>query len=832
MRKKYFLTYTLLFAVMAVFVFSSFWMTGTGLVWESDGLSQHYNALVYFGKWGRSILSTGEVPLWDSAIGHGADILTTLHYYVIGDPLNLLSIPVPERYTEYLYCGLILLRLYLAGITFSCFCFCREKGQMATLAGSFSYVFCGYALQVLCKHPFFLNPLIYLPLLCIGAERIFQKKKPTLLILMVCLSAVSNFYFFYMLASCVVFYVIARYLSLHDKKSIRLFLGLVGRFFGYALVGVMMAAVILLPVILLFLSTYRSDIEQITPYLYNKEYYLYLFPAFFCATSVGQYTIWGFTIPAFLAVILLFWQKGEHGVLKGSFLIMTAMYLIPAVGKMMNGFSYVSNRWGFLYAGLVSYILVTMWPTFASHKRGVQMGMLVFLFANILYNAYYRYGVEQEDSVAECMPLGTCYQSVEEMAPFAVKDILQGDASFSRYETDDVKPRNAGTIAGVPGVETFWSLIPGTKSQYFLEMANTQRYSYMFDNNSQRTFLNALSNVGYYVQKNEKSAVPYGYEKISEEPVKGYHIYKNRYTLPLGYTTDAYIERDTYDKQNALERQEALMQGVLLEDTTQLPAGIQKAEPEYTAKRIPYTIGKTDGVSVDLEKGTFQVTKEKAKMTLLFEGLPDSETYVLIHGMKVQTNEDFWNSKAQIFDVSFSAKGCKRKLRCYTPYFIRPSGQTDFLIHMGYREKPLTKVTVTFQSKGHGTIEDLAVYCQPMEHYKEQVVKLREDVLKHETFGTNTIRGTIDLKQDKILCLTVPYDKGWTAYVDGEKATLLQANTMYMALPLSAGNHTLELRYETYGLKVGILISLIGVACFTVICIYNRKNCKLKSRRM
>ena len=171
-------------------------------------------------------------------------------------------------------------------------------------------------------------------------------------------------------------------------------------------------------------------------------------------------------------------------------------------------------------------------------------------------------------------------------------------------------------------------------------------------------------------------------------------------------------------------------------------------------------------------------------------------------------------------------------MRCYTPYFIRPSGQTDFLIHMGYREKPLTKVTVTFQSKGHGTIEDLAVYCQPMEHYKEQVVKLREDVLKHETFGTNTIRGTIDLKQDKILCLTVPYDKGWTAYVDGEKATLLQANTMYMALPLSAGNHTLELRYETYGLKVGILISLIGVACFTVICIYNRKNCKLKSRRM
>lgn len=836
MRKKYFITYTLLFLAIAACVFYSFWGTGVGFVWRKDGMSQHYNALVYFGKWGRSILSTGKVPLWDSAIGHGADILTTLHYYVVGDPLNLLSILVPERYTEYLYCGLVILRLYLAGLAFSGFCFCRGKGQMATLAGSFSYVFCGYALQVLCKHPFFLNPLIYLPLLCIGVERICQRKKPALFMLSVCLSAVSNFYFFYMLAFAVVFYVVARYISLRDKKSIREFLRLIGRFFGYALVGVMMAAVILLPVILLFLNTYRSDIEQITPFFYSRSYYKSLIPGFLKVTSLGSYTILGFTLPALLAVILLFLQRKKYGVLKGSFLIMTAMYLVPAMGKMMNGFSYVSNRWGFMYAGLVSYILVTMWPEFVSipvirkkgaeKKQWMQMGILVLLFVNILYNAYYRYGVNGKNSVSECMPLGTCYSKLEKTAAFAMKEIAESENSFSRYETDNAKPKNAGAIAGVPGVETFWSLVPGTKSQYFFEMANTQRFSYMFDNNSQRTFLNALSNVGYYVQKNEKSAMPYGYEKVGGERVNGYYIYKNRYTLPLGYTSDSYIERDTYDKQNALERQETLMQGVLLEDTTQLPAGIQKAKPEYTAKQISYTIGETDGVSVDLEKGIFQVTKKKGKMTLIFEGIPNSETYVMIKGMKVQTNKKYWSLKAQMFEVAFSTEGCEQSLRCYTPYYTRPSGQTDFVIHMGYRERPLTKVTVTFQSKGHGTMDELAVYCQPMEHYEEQVAKLREDVLEHETFGTNTIRGTIDLKQDKILCLTVPYDKGWTAYVDGEKTTLLQANTMYMALPLQAGSHTVELRYETYGLKAGMLISLIGVVCFVLIFPSDRKHHK------
>ena len=41
--------------------------------------------------------------MWDMNIGYGSDILTTLHYYVIGDPLTLLSVFVPADKTEVLY---------------------------------------------------------------------------------------------------------------------------------------------------------------------------------------------------------------------------------------------------------------------------------------------------------------------------------------------------------------------------------------------------------------------------------------------------------------------------------------------------------------------------------------------------------------------------------------------------------------------------------------------------------------------------------------------------------------------------------------------------------
>ena len=43
------------------------------------------------------------LPQWDFSIGLGSDILTTLHFYAIGDPLDLLSIACPAKYAAYLY---------------------------------------------------------------------------------------------------------------------------------------------------------------------------------------------------------------------------------------------------------------------------------------------------------------------------------------------------------------------------------------------------------------------------------------------------------------------------------------------------------------------------------------------------------------------------------------------------------------------------------------------------------------------------------------------------------------------------------------------------------
>lgn len=819
---QYFATYSVLFAILAMAIFAIYYIRGNSFVWKEDGINQHYQALAYIGEWLREWFSTGKMPMWDFNLGQGVDVLSTFNYYGIGDLLTLTSAFVPVRYTEYLYMLLIFVRMYLAGIAFSLFAFEMKKGYRATLAGALNYSFCGYALQVLARHPFFLNPMIYLPLLLMGSERILKKKKPTLFMVMVCISAISNFYFFYMLVIGVVVYVVARYLTL-EEKSVSHCLRMVGRFFGYAVVGVMMAAVLLLPVILLFLNTYRGDVEVLMDNFYTENYYRQMIKGFLFPMQVGNYGVLGFTLPALVAVILLFVRQKGCRMLKILVLGTSLMYVFPIAAKVMNGFSYPSNRWGFLYAMLISYVLTFMWQEMMTcvrkYKSVLQTALLAFICLNLVYNIGYCY----KDSALKYVSIGKCYKFLQSSAAKAAKDTDREDV-YSRYETDYAEPQNAGALTQMPSVDFFYSLVPAERSQRYMELDMLHNYTYKFTNNNYRTFVNATSSVGYFVQKKSSTPVPYGYEKISETKKGTYNIYKNFYTLPLGYTTANYIARETYEQMSSADKQEAMLQGVVLDETKKIQDDYKESQLTFTSQEIPFTIEKTKNVSVDMEKGTFYASKKNATITLKVKTIPNSETYVCIKGMEARTSEEHWTATKQLLLIDFRAEGYKTTLRYYTPYHIRPNGQTDYLVNLGYRENSYDTITITFRRKARGTFDDFSVYAQPMTSYPSQIEELRKESLQDVCQETNYMSGKITVSEDKLLCLTIPYDKGWKAYVDGKETDILKANTMYMALPLEAGEHKIELRYCTYGFKLGLAVSIVGFAAFVVIILMERRK--------
>ncbi len=50
----------------------------------------------------------------------------------------------------------------------------------------------------------------------------------------------------------------------------------------------------------------------------------------------------------------------------------------------------------------------------------------------------------------------------------------------------------------------------------------------------------------------------------------------------------------------------------------------------------------------------------------------------------------------------------------------------------------------------------------------------------------------------------------WRAYVDGEPREVLTADHLLRAVPIPAGERTVELRFESRALRFGVMISLVA----------------------
>ena len=70
-----------------------------------------------------------------------------------------------------------------------------------------------------------------------------------------------------------------------------------------------------------------------------------------------------------------------------------------------------------------------------------------------------------------------------------------------------------------------------------------------------------------------------------------------------------------------------------------------------------------------------------------------------------------------------------------------------------------------------------------------------------------------------LLVLSEAYYPAWKAYVDGQPVPLYAADHVLRAVPVPAGEHTVELRYESWSLRVGLAISLIAYLALTALAV-------------
>ncbi|WP_143790423.1 YfhO family protein, partial [Oenococcus oeni] len=140
--------YTILFVLLIIAIFAGTALTKSSLIWNADGISQHYPALVYWRKILRAwIFYHRSLPSWNWHIGLGQGTIQTFSYYNLGDIFTYPSIFVSQAHLGIYYSIMILVRLYFVGFSFlwAAKRFIPTAKKNSLLIASFTYIFTGYS---------------------------------------------------------------------------------------------------------------------------------------------------------------------------------------------------------------------------------------------------------------------------------------------------------------------------------------------------------------------------------------------------------------------------------------------------------------------------------------------------------------------------------------------------------------------------------------------------------------------------------------------------------------------------------------------------------------
>ena len=75
-----------------------------------------------------------------------------------------------------------------------------------------------------------------------------------------------------------------------------------------------------------------------------------------------------------------------------------------------------------------------------------------------------------------------------------------------------------------------------------------------------------------------------------------------------------------------------------------------------------------------------------------------------------------------------------------------------------------------------------------------------------------------------MLFMSIPYDRGWNVYVDGQKTEITKVYGAFMGIDMNSGKHDVMLKYVPEGLYTGLIISIIAWAVFILIIIFQKKK--------
>lgn len=744
-------------------------------------------------------LRDGSFSLWDFNNGLGINQFN----FNLFDPFLMLLYGVgvvlgPAHML--LYINVIqILKIMVAAFAFYWFLSQFSFSVLSKMITSYAYALNGFLL-VWGQHYQFGTVVIYFPLMLLFCEKFIQKKKGKALFpVMVFLCGIYSVYFTYMCLAATGLYLLFRILMLDGltwKERIQRFL------LGCAemIMGVGMSLVVFLPmaeVLLDVSSRLESDGTGLLDFLrqcftpYSRKFYLSMLKRMFSSNLQNGYglakgpqqyvmnyyedpVLFCSTLAVFLNVQFLAvlrkadMTKRAKRVLYGVAALILVGTALPVGGTVFNYFTLPTQRYTFVLMTVFLLLMAWMWDYM---RKGGKLNLVLILAVTALMGWAYWCGYEQAG-----------FQEYRtNILILTVTGILTAVCLTLLCFLKDTQIRNV--ILGVMGVVLVVNVVSegGTNYQNRVTMKKTdvpaevmvqetQRYEEMRTSDDKEIKYRAeiekpqdffremyrvdLADCLNYLKENDPT-----FYRVEKDYISG--------TVSMDSSGQGYRGISTYN---------SVMNGNVKEF-------VETCYPElFFADHNHYTFWN----NVD---DNWLAAFLGVKYILSGNGEPDETKYKLLDQVgSLYIHENVLDAQtAHFYTQDISEESLKE------------------LCTEENREELLGEAIALEDGTEIGDASEI----QTLKSEEQETAEQNSSVTLDAPQKDSVVTGSVHAEADGYALFMIPYEKGWSLTINGEKAELLRGDIGFLACEVPEGDHTILLTFEAPGLKAGTIGSVL-----------------------
>lgn len=181
-----------------------------------------------------------------------------------------------------------------------------------------------------------------------------------------------------------------------------------------------------------------------------------------------------------------------------------------------------------------------------------------------------------------------------------------------------------------------------------------------------------------------------------------------------------------------------------------------------------------------------------------------------------------------------------REIKISSPTMSIADGTTkldkcnDRIVELGACEGTTYKLKVTIsntRNEFYTKLEESFIYYVDMDVMNEVFARIQDtQMVMDATFENDDITGTITTKNDdQTIMTTIPFDKGWRVYVDGQEVETYETLDALVSFKIDdAGEHDIRFLYRSDAYNVGIVVTVVSLSGFILIIILEKWLKKIK----